>query len=408
VVATAGDTYATVEFTAPVNTGGAPVLDYTVTTSPGSISVTGLTSPLIISGLTNGTSYTFTITARNTSGSSVASSPSNAVVPTANPAFDGDKPSRSWTSSYAQTLDAVADLMLFNAQWEPWAFTASASDFAAGYFQFGWVPKRVLRSITEYTPPYRFTTDVGYDAPQGIGGGIVLRVDAAASTLEDIQSSGADGGFNSEGIAIYPTIDGQNMVVQFSGTLSGTSTPITKILVPKPVVVSNLHTRATIRIEDFGTSIYVYYNGSQYIRIDLGGLTGSNYTSGTVYDANLVSKGTFTGMEVAEKGRVGYGARIFDFKIYSAQVEIESTTTGFNSQESKISIYDNGSSIVLDLKGLSGQHSVSIVDIHGKILVAKSVEGGEKFILSKSLQAGIYLIKVQGSEKSSTFKMIVN
>ncbi|MDX9749079.1 MAG: fibronectin type III domain-containing protein [Paludibacter sp.] len=322
VVATGGDAYASVSFSAPANDGGSAILDYTVTSSPGGLTATGTSSPLIVAGLTNGTSYTFTVTARNTSGSSVASSASNAVVPAANTAFDSDKSSTSWTSRYNQTLDAATDLGVFNTQWEPWAFTASAADFANGYFQFVWVEKRVLRSQTDYTPPYRLTTDVDYDAPQGFGGGVVLRVDAASTTLEDMQNPGADGGFNSEGIVIYPSIDGLNMVVQFSGTYSGATTPITKILVPKPAVVGNLHSRATISVEDFGTSIYVYYNGFRYIRIDLGGLTGSNYTSGTVYDANMVSKGTFTGMEVADKGRVGYAARVFDFKIYSAQVEI--------------------------------------------------------------------------------------
>jgi len=408
VVATVGDAYASVSFSAPANDGGSSILDYTVTSTPGGISTTGLTSPLIVAGLTNGISYTFTVTARNTAGSSAASVPSSAVTPAANMAFDSDKPTTSWISSYSQTLDAATDLGVFNNQWEPWAFTAAATDFANGYFQFAWVEKRALRSQTDFTSPYRFTTDVDYDAPQGFGGGIVLRVNATASTLEDMQESGADAGFNREGIVIYPTIDGQNMVVQFSGTFSGGTTPITKILVPKPAVVANLHTRATISVEDFGTSIYVYYNGARYIRIDLGGLTGSNYTSGAVYDANLVSKGSFTGMEVAEKGRVGYAARVFDFKIYSSKVEIESTTTEVNSLESKFSVYNDGSSIVLDLQGLSGQHSVSLIDLQGKNLLTRSAAGGEKLILSNDLKAGMYLVKVQGSEKTGVIKLIVN
>ena len=57
-------------------------LSYTVTSSPGSIITMGSSSPIVISGLTNGTLYTFTITATNASGTSPSSiSPSILVNP---------------------------------------------------------------------------------------------------------------------------------------------------------------------------------------------------------------------------------------------------------------------------------------------------------------------------------------
>ena len=46
---------------------------YIVTSSPGNITATGSSSPIVVSGLTNGTSYTFTITAANASGVSAPS-----------------------------------------------------------------------------------------------------------------------------------------------------------------------------------------------------------------------------------------------------------------------------------------------------------------------------------------------
>ncbi|HEX3794930.1 MAG TPA: fibronectin type III domain-containing protein [Acidimicrobiales bacterium] len=89
--ATAGNGSASVAFTAPVDPGTSPITLYTVTaadsTTPGNggQTATGTTSPITVPGLTNGDSYTFTVTATNGSGAGPASVPSNAVTPTAAP-----------------------------------------------------------------------------------------------------------------------------------------------------------------------------------------------------------------------------------------------------------------------------------------------------------------------------------
>ncbi|KGN32414.1 hypothetical protein N798_07485 [Knoellia flava TL1] len=84
VTATAGDTSATVSWTAPTNTGGAPITGYTVTASPGgkTATTTGATTATL-TGLSNGTSYTFTVTATNSAGTSPTSTPSNTITPSA-------------------------------------------------------------------------------------------------------------------------------------------------------------------------------------------------------------------------------------------------------------------------------------------------------------------------------------
>ncbi|WP_061783251.1 Ig-like domain-containing protein [Shewanella putrefaciens] len=80
--AIAGDTQASVTFTAPVNTGGTSITGYTVTTNPAHVPpVNGAASPIVITGLTNGQGYTFTITAENVAGSGPASVASNSVTP---------------------------------------------------------------------------------------------------------------------------------------------------------------------------------------------------------------------------------------------------------------------------------------------------------------------------------------
>lgn len=72
---------ARVSFTAPASDGGAAITGYTVTASPGGITATGSASPITVTGLTNGTAYTFTVTATNSAGTGAASSASNSVTP---------------------------------------------------------------------------------------------------------------------------------------------------------------------------------------------------------------------------------------------------------------------------------------------------------------------------------------
>ena len=80
VTATAGNTSASIAFTAPTNVGGGAITSYTVISSGGQIG-TGTSSPITVSGLTNDTSYTFTVYAQNTYGPGQRSSPSAAVTP---------------------------------------------------------------------------------------------------------------------------------------------------------------------------------------------------------------------------------------------------------------------------------------------------------------------------------------
>lgn len=78
--AVGGNAQATVSFVAPFN-GGSSITGYTVTSSPGGLQQTGAGSPLIVTGLSNGTPYTFTATATNAIGTSAPSPGSNSVTP---------------------------------------------------------------------------------------------------------------------------------------------------------------------------------------------------------------------------------------------------------------------------------------------------------------------------------------
>jgi hypothetical protein len=81
--ATAGDAQASMSFSAPAFTGGAAITGYTATASPGGATGTSATSPITVTGLTNGQAYTFSVTATNSAGTGEASSASNSVTPKA-------------------------------------------------------------------------------------------------------------------------------------------------------------------------------------------------------------------------------------------------------------------------------------------------------------------------------------
>ena len=84
VSATAGDTRATVRWSAPSNNGGAVISLYTVTSSPSGFTCTASSVlACVVNGLTNGVAYTFTVRATNSVGTSPASDISNEITPIA-------------------------------------------------------------------------------------------------------------------------------------------------------------------------------------------------------------------------------------------------------------------------------------------------------------------------------------
>lgn len=74
---------AVVYWDGPILPGASPITGYTVTSSPGGFTASAAVgvNHATVTGLTNGTAYTFTVTATNTQGTSAASSASGAVTP---------------------------------------------------------------------------------------------------------------------------------------------------------------------------------------------------------------------------------------------------------------------------------------------------------------------------------------
>ena len=108
--ATAGNAKVVVGFSAPSANGGSAIIDYTITAIPGGISTTSSSSPVVLSGLTNGTAYTFSVKANNANGAGIAAQ-TTSVTPHATNNIISVSGSGNISS---QSLTAVSDVVVDN------------------------------------------------------------------------------------------------------------------------------------------------------------------------------------------------------------------------------------------------------------------------------------------------------
>ena len=88
-------------------------------------------------------------------------------------------------------------------------------------------------------------------------------------------------------------------------------------------------------------------------------------------------------------------------------VATPSIVSSVNNLSSKLAIYQKASNILIDLNGLSGQQLITIFDMQGKQAIVRQATGGEKLTITNTLKNGVYVVKVEGAEKTYVHKLIV-
>ena len=189
--AVAGNGTADVTFTAPSFNGGSAITGYTVTSTPAGITGTGTVSPITVSGLTNGTSYTFTVTAANSAGSSSASSSSNSVTPSSGPTVPGAPTavsavrgnSQATVSFTAPASDGGSAITSYTVTSSPGGFMASGASS----------PLTVsgLTNGTSYTFTVVATNSIGSSLSSSASSSIIPATTPSAPTITGITAGNA-------------------------------------------------------------------------------------------------------------------------------------------------------------------------------------------------------------------------
>jgi hypothetical protein len=226
VTAIIGDNEATISFTLPEYDGGSPIVSYSVISSPDNITATGLSSPITITGLDNGTLYTFTVVATNEVGNSDPSSTSNAVsyssVPDSPTSVTATEGNSQATISFTAPDDNGSAIVSYTVRSSPGNITATGSSSP--------ITVTGLTNGISYTFTVVATNGVGNSTPSSASNAVLF-----VSVPQPPTSVSASFGETQSNISFTPpTNDGGSAITSYTVTSSpegitatGSSSPIT-------------------------------------------------------------------------------------------------------------------------------------------------------------------------------------
>jgi hypothetical protein len=181
VAQSGGNGSALVSWTAPANTGGEVITGYSVTSSPGGKTCdwsSGL-HQCTVTGLTNGQTYTFTVTATNSTGTGAPSDPSNSIVPAAADAPGAPTGVTAVAGSVSATVSWSAPASDGGAPIESYMVTSSS-----GAHTCTWTSGPLSCTVSGLTAGQSYTFTVS--ATNGAGTG---PASAASNSVTPYQSS---------------------------------------------------------------------------------------------------------------------------------------------------------------------------------------------------------------------------
>ena len=218
VSASAGDTEATVSFTAPSDEGGSAITGYVATSNDG-IGATGSSSPITVTGLTNGTAYTFRVWAINPFGWSSPSGASGSVSPAAPIAvFSGFFGNPASNAISQVTITTTGNSTDWGDLVQARGLTGACGNSTYGYWAGGASTGfSSVRSVIDYIT---FSTQ-GNAAQFGNLNGSRYGVAGASNSTRGLWWSGIDSGGNSYASLVYMTLATSGSVTVFGDALVG-------------------------------------------------------------------------------------------------------------------------------------------------------------------------------------------
>ncbi len=367
--ATAGNGQASVSFTAPASNGGAAITGYTVTSSPGGFIGTGAASPITVTGLTNGTAYTFNVTATNSAGTGAASAASNSVTPLAAPTVSSVAVPSNATYIANQNLDFVVNFSspvnVVTTGGTPYlALTIGGTDVHASYNSGSGTMSLTFR----YTvlPGDSDTDGITVSSPLTLNGGTIK--DGAGNNASLVLNTiGNTGGVKVDATAPAAITGSASSITSTGATLGGS------------VNANNISTTVTFQYgttAGYGSSETaaqspVTGTSNTTVNTTLSGLTQSTTYHFRVKAVN--SKGTTYGNDMTfttAAAPAPSGGGSYTSSALVTHIDNGGSTTGSNlgqlvSGGKTLTVDDNnkGAKLVFDteaLKGISGQTSSDI------------------------------------------------